>query len=867
MINIGRLTLALALLLAYLGISSAPLALPAANVSMISPSACPGSGCAAGQRLNMQVSFSSGSSNVQVCIYIPSSWGSVDPNSVGTAPSGSSGAAYVTIPSCGTATPAGYSWLTSAQANLNQPYQDTLDFYLRIPASATKSGFIMVNVQENISSNWTTTQQGFTNIQIAPASNNAYAANASGDCGSHSPCYINSGDDLADGIGTGLKDAIDASPANSTVTILGNYSIKDKAVLLNQNMILQGIGNSKLSYSGSACVLSEPMLTIAAGVTIQNLTIDDGGCGSPGRDLISINGSANDSILIQSNDLSGGQNAVVLQNNNQGNATILFNQITGNSSYGVLSQSSKGTLAVVANNIFGNQNGTQVDCGTNGNGTADHNYWGAGISFSTTTMNCGAVDNKRLGAPVLHNTSSPGLNAQLVSVNTNKRYAFNNQIGFQSNGSSQLFVINYGSGDPQNVPFSTSPNKLAACGNYWDIFLNGAAPTSLNLFFNYSQNDVCPNIIETSKYCVTDGKSPAVSPLLWFDITSKSWKQSDENITTCNFPKNSSTHEIQLSVGNTGSPNLSNLAYQPFAVGLLAPDATNLALYSFTANYYTNQVVLNWTTGNEKNIYGYYMQRSLSPNGPFARVSPWIPPQSNNTYAFQDPQIAIGTDYYYRLEIIQADTYRGLMTSAFSGTIALSGLVTTSTITPTPTNSPTPTRTSTLTPSITPTYFTWTPYVYTYHTATPYIYRSPTRNYTIYPLTVSSTPNRTPTPDSSDIANGTAPAYPVPGAEETTIMPSSSDMPDAASTDIFQLTIVSTGDALTATNISDLLTQTPTPQVTDDAPQSSSDPSLFSWDGLKRAVNWLSIISGSIVGFSLLSLGGLWVWKKKIPHH
>src|ERR1035437_1158666 len=45
-------------------------------------------------------------------------------------------------------------------------------------------------------------------------------------------------------------------------------------------------------------------------------------------------------------------------------------------------------------------------------------------------------------------------------------------------------------------------------------------------------------------------------------------------------------------------------------------------------------------------------------------------------------QIAIGTDYYYRLEIIQADTFRGLVTSAFSGMIALSGMVTTSTMTP-----------------------------------------------------------------------------------------------------------------------------------------------------------------------------------------
>ncbi|HMD89064.1 MAG TPA: hypothetical protein VKF38_07875 [Anaerolineaceae bacterium] len=879
MLNKSRLTLALILIFSFPRISAHPLALPVANVNMVSPSACPSGGCAAGQRVNMQVSFTTSNSNVRVCIY--QSWGIDSTSTFAVASSGDNGSNY-SVSNCdttnlsGTPTPNGYTLITGAQTSLQVPYNETLEFSLRIPSGAKKNGFVLVNIEEQDSaSNWSITQQVFFNIPVKPASSNAYVANNPGDCGSHSPCYIDSGDDLTDGangIGTGLKDAIDASIVNSSsnpvVNILGAYLIKDNAVLINQSITLQGTNNSKLTYNGSACDQnSEPMLNVTTKATIQNLTIDDGGCGSPGRDLISINDPNNDPISIQSNDLSGGQNAVTVQSGNQANIIIVFNQITGNNGFGINAQNSNGQLQVVANNIFGNQNNPQVNC--NNQGIADHNYWGPAVLPTDATTKCSVDNDKRLGAPVLHNASTPGLSAELVSVSSSaETYAFNKQIGFQSSdNNTQLYIINHGAGDPQNVPFSTTPNKLAICGNYWDIFLNGPVPTSLNLFFNYNQNSVCPNIIETTKYCAKDGKSPAVSPLLWFNPSSKSWNRSDESITTCNFPKNTSTHEIQITLGKTGSPGLSDLAYLPFAVGLLAPNATTLNLYSYTANYYSNRVELNWTTGNENNIYGYYWQRSQSEDGPFIRLDDsWTPAQlSNNTYTYptyKDYQIAVGTDYYYRLEIIQADTYRGLVASSYIPPIFLSGLVTTSTITPTPTNSPTPTRTSTLSP--TP-YKSPTSYTYTYPT---YIYRSPTRNYTIYPLTISSTPFLTPTPNDTDIANGTAEsAYIAPGVEETPEAPSSSEIPEGSSTEVYQITMASTGDALTATNVAGETTQFPTLQATNAAPQSSQDFSLFSWDGLKRMVNWLIILSGSIVGISFLSLGGLWIRNKFKKHH
>ncbi len=88
------------------------------------------------------------------------------------------------------------------------------------------------------------------------------------------PCYLNSGDDLAGGIGTGLKDAVDAGPVDGTITILGTYSIKSNSVTLNNPQILRGINDATLTYSGTAC--SNAMLSVTSGATIRELNINDG---------------------------------------------------------------------------------------------------------------------------------------------------------------------------------------------------------------------------------------------------------------------------------------------------------------------------------------------------------------------------------------------------------------------------------------------------------------------------------------------------------------------------------------------------------------------------------------------------------------
>jgi len=81
--------------------------------------------------------------------------------------------------------------------------------------------------------------------------NTAYVAETSDDCNLEAPCFINSGDDLPGGLGTGLKDAIDALPAGTSanpisITILGDYPVKTREVLLDRpNIIIQGRAGSK----------------------------------------------------------------------------------------------------------------------------------------------------------------------------------------------------------------------------------------------------------------------------------------------------------------------------------------------------------------------------------------------------------------------------------------------------------------------------------------------------------------------------------------------------------------------------------------------------------------------------------------------
>ncbi|HZU86265.1 MAG TPA: hypothetical protein VFF78_02205, partial [Anaerolineaceae bacterium] len=285
------------------------------NLVMTSPTDCPATGCAAGQRLNFRAEFDlapqySGGPNTQFCAYAPApDWaGSFSINLTGLI----SGTAYTngeTTGVCSANLPAGYAFIGGGYASLPLgAFADQLSFVTRINPTAISSGAVVVRLfQVTADGNtWIQSAQLLRNIPVAPITSSVYVANDALTCESYSPCFINSADDLPDGLGTGLKDAIDAQSSPTTITLLGNYTIKSNTVLLNQAHTLQGLSDSSLTYSGSLC--SQPMLRITSGATVQNLNINGGTCAATRRDLLVL--ESDTPVNIVSNDLTQGKDAL-----------------------------------------------------------------------------------------------------------------------------------------------------------------------------------------------------------------------------------------------------------------------------------------------------------------------------------------------------------------------------------------------------------------------------------------------------------------------------------------------------------------------------------------------------------------------------
>ncbi len=187
-------------------------------------------------------------------------------------------------------------------------------------------------------------------IPIDPLTTLVYVANQAADCAGFSPCYLNSKADLSNGIGTGLKDAVDAVNTGSIIQILGNYLIKSNTVQINKNITIQGSAQTSLSYSGTSCTL--PMLRMQSGGMIRNLSIHDGTCLSPtNRDLLIVEGTQN--ITLEQNRFTNGKNAV-LMSNSTGNLLVRFNHFEGNSGLAIINQNLTNTsqITAIANNFI-----------------------------------------------------------------------------------------------------------------------------------------------------------------------------------------------------------------------------------------------------------------------------------------------------------------------------------------------------------------------------------------------------------------------------------------------------------------------------------------------------------------------------------
>jgi len=215
-----------------------------------SPGSCPTGGCAAGQRLNFLTSFSvtpvvSSQPNTQICVYAPkdgqsgtgsNAWADYTNGRIST-----NGGLYTegqpeSICDNPNNLDTGDQWITGAYANLPaSTTSDQIEFVFHINATADIEGTVKVKIfQSDAGGNWQPAQTFTKTIGVAAIANTAYVGKSPTDCGSRKPCYVNSGDDLNEGLGTGLRDAVMSLSPNAEIRILLDYPIKGHTVLIDK---------------------------------------------------------------------------------------------------------------------------------------------------------------------------------------------------------------------------------------------------------------------------------------------------------------------------------------------------------------------------------------------------------------------------------------------------------------------------------------------------------------------------------------------------------------------------------------------------------------------------------------------------------
>ncbi|MBW6465842.1 MAG: hypothetical protein K0B06_05005 [Brevefilum sp.] len=718
---------------------------------MVAPTACPSSGCAAGQRLNYRIEFSVTSEdinqNTQVCVYTPADgdnreeeipWASDEHmwiSKIGLI-SGKTYQQGQVDDICTDHLDDGDQWLLGSHTQLTSGTSDQLEFAFNIHPDAQVDGYVKVKVFQipTPAGDWGLTASFSNLVSVAKRSETVYVAQTETGCGTNTPCYVNSGDDLEDGLGTGLRDAIMAVNQDDEILILKDYAIKDHTVLVDKQINLRGYENALITYIGNVC--DSPMLLLTEGGTLSELTINDGNCTNPSRNLIDIN--SENEVSIQRNTLVFGEHAIYIYEDS-GNVTVTFNHIINNDNYAVYraSGTQDGEVKIFANNIIDNRIGYQVNC--NELGTANHNFWGETSSGAANALNCTISNGKQLGAAIQLATERPGVQGQSLTVTTQMSYAFNEKIGARrsAGGDYDIIIVNHGAGLVSNVPFyENGAGNINTCSNYYDVFLtDDAIATNLILALNYDLSSDCVNEIESSTYCGSaDSKN---YPLWWYDPATNAtdgWDRTGDNPqgpgaggatgqeTTCHLD----TKEIRVLIDNTGRPRIStDLGFTPFVIGL--PFINGITLSEFTAQLDGINAILQWVTTSETNVKGFYVLRSDTVDGIYNRISSQIEAIGDihigGIYQFTDDTIAFSNTYYYKIEVIDI---AGNSIATHGPVSILSATATptaTQTHTPTPVYTPTRTATSFFYESPTPVY---TPT----RTATTFFYRSPTPVYT-----------------------------------------------------------------------------------------------------------------------------------------
>lgn len=762
------------------------------GLSLVAPSECPPNGCAAGQRLNLNIQFfvspTKQQPNTQVCIYAPADgqssgdgpWANFTPGWISDTGliSGESYDQGQHAALCASNLDGGDEFLTGAFAELPPDTTDQLDFAVHIHQDADLDGYLKVKVFQTPSGGgaWEETAQYSLPISVAERSDQVYVADTTDDCAGYSPCFVNSRDDIEEGVGTGLHDALMAVDPGDEIRILKVYPIKDHVVTINKDVIIRGHENAMLTYIGTQC--SQPMLKFTNGGLLTELTINDGNCFNPSRNLVEVDSSM--PVAIENNTLVFGDHAVYVHDNT-GDVIAAFNHIVNNDRYAVFRDTGQnlGEVKIYANNIINNRNGSQVAC--NGHGAANHNYWGEGQAATQNATDCAVTNGKRLGAAIRLATAKPGVLAQRLPVTSTMTYAFEGQIGAQrSTGTNyEVIIVNHGQGAASNIPFyQMGAGNTQPCSNFYDVFLaDDAVALDLTLALKYDLNSQCVTQIETSQYC--GGTNSATYPLLWYDpatFATDGWDRTGQNPqgpgaggvsgqeTSCNLTQK----EIRVVIDNTGRPSISNdLNFTPFVVGL--PVVDGITLSQFTAQFDGSRVNLKWITTSEVNVKGYYLLRADTQDGTYTRVSNLInaigDAHIGGIYQYIDDTITFTRSYFYKIEVI--DINGNPISTHGPVSIFTATATPTATLTFTPTLSPTITLTLTRTPTRTP-YLSPTPW-YQYRTPTPY-YRPRTATPITRPTQVRTfgpTPETTDTDPFMPTEEGDpGEGYPVPGTEQ-----------------------------------------------------------------------------------------------------
>jgi hypothetical protein len=391
-----------------------------------------------------------------------------------------------------------------------------------------------------------------------------------------------------------------------------------------------------------------------------------------------------------------------------------------------------------------------------------------------------------------------------------------------------MYIIDHGYLTLGGPPFTYALglNSPSPCGNYWDFFLEDGAILNgaLNLSFKYNKTQACQSAINSYSYCDQTG-TPENYPLYWYDPTgnaTKGWittsskpdKLSNVNgqVTTCNI----GTSEISVTIDGTGRPNLDDMGYLPFMVGVPV-------LKSFLPLASNNTINVTWSTNNEPDVSGFYVLRGLDA----ANLSPLSDlivnkgsAKTGSYYSFLDSNRTNGTPYFYRLQIMRTDG-----TAIFSNIFSISA------------NIPTPTSPPTITP---------TPTTYYYPSSTP----RPTTIFTQIPTRI---PTRTATLRRIGSATPTFLQLPVDLLTGTPFFSGS------------QTVLPGTpGSTESGTEVAMLTTETIV--VTESATPSETPTPLqgpTSTGGGKSSGSWLSLIFGILAGLAATGgAGAAWYYLR-----